>query len=122
MAMRAARSPSQGRGSKKPNMAREGMVWRMLAMPITGRAQRGERARRMPAGMAMAAAKNMAEAVSHRCSMVRVRIVEAFWERKLMGRPPEWEGRWRGRRGALGGRPGRRRGLRVGRSGGTPEA
>jgi hypothetical protein len=32
----------------------------------------------MPVGMAMAAAKNMAEAESQICSIVRVRMVEEF--------------------------------------------
>ena len=50
MAMRAARSPSQGNGSRNPNMASEGMVCSTLATPITGLAQRGERVSQMPRG------------------------------------------------------------------------
>ena len=69
MAMRAARSPSHGSGSRNPNMASEGIVCRILAAPITGLAQRGARVSQMPAGTAIAAANSMAAPVSQRCSM-----------------------------------------------------
>src|SRR5580698_2354514 len=80
--MRAARSPSHGKGSKNPNMAREGMVCRILAAPMTGFAQRGERVSQMPAGTAMAVAKSIAAAVSQRCSRVSVAISLPYWARK----------------------------------------
>ena len=50
MAMRAARSPSHGNGSRNPNMASEGIVCSMFAAAITGFAHRGERVSQIPAG------------------------------------------------------------------------
>src|SRR5271165_198267 len=100
MAMRAARSPSQGRGRRNPKRAREGMVWRMLARPMTGRAQAGARVRAMPVGTAMAVAASMAAPVSQRCSRVRVAISEPNWERKdVMGVDPFGEAYRRGLEG-----------------------
>ena len=78
MAMRAARSPSHGSGSRKPNMARDGMVCRMLAAPMTGLAQRGARVSQMPAGTAMAVANSIAAPVSHTCSMLRVAMAPPY--------------------------------------------
>src|ERR1035441_9942864 len=83
MAMRAARSPSHGSGSRNPNMASEGMVCRILANAITGFAHRGARVSHMPAGTAIATAKSMAAPVSQRCSSVNVAISPAYCEKKV---------------------------------------
>src|SRR5215468_11147250 len=81
IAMRAARSPNHGRGSKKPNMASEGMVCSTLATPITGFAHRGERVSHTPAGIASVAAKSIAAPVSQRCSIVSVPISFPYCDR-----------------------------------------
>ena len=77
MAMRAARSPIQGNGNRKPKSARLGMVWMIFTTPSTGLAQRGCRVSQMPVGTPMAAANNIADPVSHRCSRVSSAISEA---------------------------------------------
>src|SRR5580698_5259913 len=82
MAMRAARSPNHGNGSRKPNMANDGMVCRILATVMTGFAHRGERVSHTPAGIAIAAAKSMAAPVSHRCSTVSVAISPPYCDQK----------------------------------------
>src|ERR1039457_1692519 len=84
MAIRAARSPSQGNGSRKPNIANEGIVCRMLAAPITGVAHRGERVSQIPAGTVIAMANSIAPPASHKCSRVRVTISLPYFLRKLL--------------------------------------
>src|SRR3569623_642494 len=82
MAMRAARSPSQGRGNRNPNIARDGIVCKTLVTPMTGLAHRGERVSQMPAGTAIMVALSMAAPVSQRCSSVKVAISPPYCEKK----------------------------------------
>src|ERR1017187_1459274 len=95
--MRAARSPSQGNGKRKPNMAREGMVCRTLAMAMTGFAHRGDRVSQMPAGTAIAVAKSIAAPESQRCSMVSVAISLPYSVRKAEFMPVSPSMRFGGR-------------------------
>src|SRR3974390_3495460 len=83
IAIRAARSPNHGRGSKNPNMASEGIVCRMFATAMTGLANRCERVRQIPAGTAIAVARSIAAPVSQRCSIVSVAIEPPYWLRNL---------------------------------------
>src|SRR5437868_14252908 len=80
--MRAARSPSQGNGRRKPNIASEGIVCKTFVTPIMGFAQRGERVSQIPAGTARTVALSIAAPVSHRCSSVRLAISSPYCERK----------------------------------------
>src|SRR6478672_8072503 len=91
--MRAARSPSHGKGKRNPNIASEGMVCKIFASAMTGRAHRGERVSHMPAGTAIADANNIAAAVSQRCSSVRVAIWPPYLARKeefISFLPDDW--------------------------------
>ena len=73
-------------GRRRPNRASDGMVWTMLAKARTGGAKRSRRVSRIPSGKPMAAAKSMADRVSHRCSKVRRAISQACWWRRSMER------------------------------------
>src|SRR5215470_11783823 len=81
MAMRAASSPSHGKGNKKPNMARLGMVWTIFTNPKTGLAHLKCRVSHIPVGTPITIAQSMAAPVSQRCSIVRVRIWSPYCPR-----------------------------------------
>ena len=66
-AARAPTPPASGTGSRKPNIARLGIVCTTLAMAMSGAARRGRRAAKMPIGTPIATATSVDAATSSRC-------------------------------------------------------
>ena len=66
-AARAPMPPTSGTGSRKPNIARLGIVWTTLAMATSGDASRGRRAANTPRGTPIATAIVVETATSSTC-------------------------------------------------------
>ncbi len=67
-AARAPTPPMSGTGSRKPNIARLGIVWTMLAIATSGEARRGRRAANTPSGTPSATAIVVETTTSTTCS------------------------------------------------------
>ncbi len=67
MAARAPMPPMSGTGSRKPNIARLGIVCTTFARPTMGALNRGRRAAKIPSGMPIATAASVDTATSVTC-------------------------------------------------------
>src|SRR5579872_5493651 len=77
-AMRSARAPIHGAGSRNPNSARLGIVWITLATPSTGFSMTWRRVSHTPTGTPMATAMAMEMPTIQRCSSVSCQTSARF--------------------------------------------